>query len=58
MMAVTPALATGAGPTLVGVGMGPGDPELITLKAIRTLAAADAILVPATESSADEAGRA
>jgi precorrin-2/cobalt-factor-2 C20-methyltransferase len=34
--------AKGAG-KLVGVGVGPGDPELITLKAIRALGAADVI---------------
>jgi len=28
---------------LIGVGVGPGDPELVTLKAMRTLAAADTI---------------
>lgn len=43
---------------LIGVGVGPGDPELMTVKAIRTLEAADVILVPATEASDDGPGRA
>ena len=34
--------AGGAG-KLIGVGVGPGDPELITLKAIRALAEADVV---------------
>ncbi|HEX6526073.1 MAG TPA: precorrin-4 C(11)-methyltransferase [Streptosporangiaceae bacterium] len=32
--------------TLVGVGMGPGDPELVTMKAVRVLRAADVVVVP------------
>lgn len=43
---------------LIGVGVGPGDPELITVKALRALDSADAILVPATEASGSGAGRA
>lgn len=35
--------------TLTGVGVGPGDPELITLKALRVLARAPVIAYPATE---------
>src|ERR1051326_1364373 len=34
------------GRTLVGVGMGPGDPELVTVKAVRVLREADLVLVP------------
>ena len=45
-------------PTLIGVGVGPGDPELLTLKAVHAFEAADVILVPSTEASADDAGRA
>lgn len=45
-------------PILVGVGVGPGDPELVTLKACRVLAASDVILVPSTEASGSGAGRA
>ncbi|QGF22912.1 precorrin-2 C(20)-methyltransferase [Raineyella fluvialis] len=45
-------------PRLVGVGVGPGDPELITVKAVRALEEADIILVPRTERSANTAGRA
>jgi precorrin-2/cobalt-factor-2 C20-methyltransferase len=41
---------------LVGVGVGPGDPELVTVKAVRILAGADRVLVPVL--AADEAGRA
>lgn len=41
---------------LVGVGVGPGDPELVTVKAVRVLWAADVVLVPVL--SDDEPGRA
>ena len=48
----------GTKPRLVGVGVGPGEAALITLKALDVLSAADVILVPATEATADKAGRA
>jgi precorrin-2/cobalt-factor-2 C20-methyltransferase len=35
-----------SGRTLAGVGMGPGDPELVTVKAVRVLREADMVLVP------------
>ncbi|HLI42673.1 MAG TPA: precorrin-2 C(20)-methyltransferase [Streptosporangiaceae bacterium] len=41
------AAGTPAGPVLVGVGVGPGDPELVTVKAVRVLREADLVLVPA-----------
>jgi precorrin-2/cobalt-factor-2 C20-methyltransferase len=41
---------------LVGVGVGPGDPDLVTVKAVHALAEADRVFVPVL--SADEMGRA
>jgi precorrin-2/cobalt-factor-2 C20-methyltransferase len=38
--------AVGAGATLVGIGLGPGDPELITMKGLRTLRDANVVFVP------------
>ena len=43
-------------PRLVGVGVGPGDPDLITVKAVQVLRAADLVLLPTMDI--DAAGRA
>ena len=34
---------------IYGIGVGPGDPELMTLKAVRLLREADAIAIPGNE---------
>jgi precorrin-2/cobalt-factor-2 C20-methyltransferase len=41
---------------LIGVGVGPGDPELITIKAIRVLRAADVVFVPVLARPGEEDG--
>jgi precorrin-4/cobalt-precorrin-4 C11-methyltransferase len=41
---------------LIGVGVGPGDPELVTVKAVRVLREADVVLVPVLSTA--EPGRA
>lgn len=41
---------------LIGVGVGPGDPELVTMKAVRVLRTADLVVVPVMH--VDEEGRA
>ena len=39
---------------LIGVGVGPGDPELVTVKAVRVLREADAVLVPVLAGTGPE----
>src|SRR5438477_5578802 len=41
---------------LVGVGMGPGDPELVTVKAVRVLREADLVLVPVMATGEPDQG--
>ncbi|OIJ87245.1 precorrin-2 C(20)-methyltransferase [Streptomyces colonosanans] len=36
---------------LIGVGVGPGDPELVTVKGVKALRAADAVVVPVMAAS-------
>ena len=52
---MTPTPGTAAG-RLIGVGVGPGDPELLTVKAVRLLREADTVFVPVAASG--EPGRA
>jgi len=44
--------------TLTGVGVGPGDPELVTVKAVRVLREADVVVVPVLAGPDPEPGRA
>ncbi|PWD98411.1 precorrin-2 C(20)-methyltransferase [Marinilabilia rubra] len=39
---------------LTGIGLGPGDPEMITLKALRSLQCADVVFYPASYSNSGE----
>lgn len=42
---------------LTGIGIGPGDPELLTLKAVKILKEADSIIVPKARDKAESVAR-
>ena len=42
--------------TVYGIGVGPGDPELLTIKAVKAIEKADIIIAPKTEKK--EGGKA
>lgn len=44
--------------TFYGVGVGPGDPELMTLKAVKVLKSAHAIIVPRSKDTASSGSQA
>jgi len=53
-MAVSfPAPGASVGPVLYGVGVGPGDPELLTLRAVRLLQEASCIFVPVVDPAVE-----
>jgi precorrin-2/cobalt-factor-2 C20-methyltransferase len=53
-----PASPAGEAGTLYGIGLGPGDPELITVKGLRLLRAADVVFLPTRRAdAASYAGR-
>ena len=37
--------------TFIGIGVGPGDPELITIKAVKALKSVDVICVPKSHAN-------
>ena len=43
--------------TLYAIGLGPGDPDLLTVKAVKILKKADAIIVPKARIKADSVAR-
>ena len=47
-----PTAASGRGAVLVGVGIGPGDPELLTVRALKALRRADRVFAPVTNELA------
>lgn len=57
-MSADPGPAANSRSTLVGVGVGPGDPELVTVKAVRVLREADAVVVPVMAGADEGTGRA
>jgi len=47
-----PTAGSGRGAVLVGVGIGPGDPELLTVRALKALRRADRVFAPVTNELA------
>jgi precorrin-2/cobalt-factor-2 C20-methyltransferase len=45
-------------PRLIGVGVGPGDPEMVTVKGVRVLREADVVFVPVLAEGPEGPGRA